>query len=99
MTSEPGVDQADQAVRIADAYFDTENYERAREVLRRSLAQHPSDPGLLAQHARAEYVLDNYDGAARSAYAALAVAPQHELAMRIYALSLDGLGRSAEALW
>ncbi|OBA59516.1 hypothetical protein A5647_17940 [Mycobacterium sp. 1100029.7] len=99
MTSEPGVDQAEHAIRIADAYFDTENYERGREVLRRSLAQHPEDPALLAQHARAEYVLENYAGAAHSAYAALAVAPQHELAMRIYALSLDSLGRPGDALW
>ncbi|WAJ46598.1 hypothetical protein OK015_09120 [Mycobacterium sp. Aquia_216] len=96
MTSESGVDQA---IHIAEAYFDTENYERGREVLRRSLAQYPSDPGLLAQHARAEYLLENYDGASRSAYAALAAAPQHELAMRIYALSLDGLDRCGDALW
>jgi tetratricopeptide (TPR) repeat protein len=99
MISEPGVDQADQAIRIAEAYFETENYERAREVLRRSLSHHPSDPGLLAQHARADYLLENYDGAAQSAYAALSAAPQHELAMRIYALSLDGVGRYADALW
>jgi tetratricopeptide (TPR) repeat protein len=99
MTSEPGVDQADQAIHIAEAYFETENYERGREVLRRSLSQHPDDPGLLAQHARAEYLLENYDGASRSAYAALSAAPQHELAMRIYALSLDGLGRHGDALW
>src|ERR1700742_2791169 len=99
MTSDPGVDQADQAIRIAEAYFETENYERGREVLRRSLSQHPDNPGLLAQHARAEYLLENYDGASRSAYAALAAAPQHELAMRIYALSLDGLDRCGDALW
>ncbi|BBY22000.1 tetratricopeptide repeat protein [Mycobacterium stomatepiae] len=99
MASEPGVDQADQAIHIAEAYFDTENYERGRDILRRSLAQNPADPGLLAQHARAEYLLENYDGASRSAYAALAAAPQHELAMRIYALSLDGLGRHGDALW
>lgn len=99
MASEPGVDQADQAIHVAEAYFDTENYERGREVLRRSLSQNPNDPGLLAQYARAEYLLENYDGASRSAYAALAAAPQHELAMRIYALSLDGLGRHGDALW
>lgn len=99
MTSQPGVDQADQAIHIAEAYFETENYERGREILRRSLSQNPNDPGLLAQHARAEYLLENYDGASRSAYAALAAAPQHELAMRIYALSLDGLGRYGDALW
>jgi tetratricopeptide (TPR) repeat protein len=96
MTSESGVDQA---IHIAEAYFDTENYERGREILRRSLAQNPSDPDLLAQHARAEYLLENYDGASRSAYAALSAAPQHELAMRIYALSLDGLDRCGDALW
>lgn len=96
MTSEPGVDQA---IHVAEAYFEIENYERGRDILRRSLSQNPNDPGLLAQHARAEYLLDNYDGASRSAYAALAAAPQHELAMRIYALSLDGLGRYGDALW
>ncbi|MEM6108331.1 hypothetical protein AAHS21_19155 [Mycobacterium sp. 050272] len=99
MALEPGVDQADQAIHVAEAYFDTENYARGREVLRRSLSQNPNDPGLLAQYARAEYLLENYDGASRSAYAALAAAPQHELAMRIYALSLDGLGRHGDALW
>jgi tetratricopeptide (TPR) repeat protein len=84
---------------VVDAYFETGNYERARDVLRRSLAQNPNDPDLLAQHARAEYLLENYPSAAHSAYAALGVAPENELAMRIYALSLDGLGRGYEGLW
>jgi len=94
-----GLDRVDQAVQIAGAYFESRNYERAREVLSRSLAEHPNDPGLLAQHARAEYLLKNYSGAARSAYAALSAAPQDELAMRVYAASLDALGRGHDALW
>ena len=48
-----GLDPAQKAIHVADAYFDSRNYERAREVLRRSLAEHPNDPDLLAQHARA----------------------------------------------
>ncbi|OBG25804.1 tetratricopeptide repeat protein [Mycobacterium sp. 852002-51057_SCH5723018] len=92
-------DRADQAVYVAEAYFDSKNYERARDVLRQSLSQHPTDPVLLAQHARAEYLLDNLPAAASSAYAALSVAPQDEMAMRIYTLSLDGLGRYYDSMW
>jgi tetratricopeptide (TPR) repeat protein len=92
-------DRAGQAIHIAGAYFDTKNYERARDVLRGALAEHPHDPALLGQHARAEYLLENYPGAASSAYAALSAAPLDEMAMRIYALSLDGVGRLHEAMW
>ncbi len=99
VAGEAGIDKSEDALRVAEAYFDTANYERAREVLRRSLSQHPNDPALLAQHARAEYLLDNYPGAVWSAYAALSAAPQDEMAMRIYALSLDGVGRPYDALW
>jgi Flp pilus assembly protein TadD len=97
-----GLDQSDRAggaIHVAGAYFDSGNYERAREVLRGSLAEHPNDPGLLAQHARAEFLLNNFAAAAWGAYAALSAAPQDEMAMRIYALSLDGLGRGYEGLW
>jgi Flp pilus assembly protein TadD len=94
-----GLDPADEANHIARAYLETGNYERAREVLRGLLAEHPNDPDLLAHHARAEFMLDNYPAAARSAYAALSVAPQDDMAMRIYALSLDGLGRAYDAMW
>jgi Flp pilus assembly protein TadD len=99
MAGEAGIDRPEDALRVAEAYFETANYARAREVLRRSLAQHPNDPALLAQHARAEYLLNNHQGAAWSAYAALSAAPHDEMAMRIYALSLDGLGRLHDALW
>lgn len=81
------------------AYVETGNYERARDVLRHSLSQHPNDPALLSQYARAEYLLDNNASAASSAYAALSALPQDELAMRIYALSVAGLGRLNDALW
>jgi Flp pilus assembly protein TadD len=94
-----GLDPAAEAVHLAQAYLETGNYERAREVLRRSLAEHPNDPGLLAQHARAEFLLDNYAAAAWSAYAALSAAPPDDMVMRIYALSLDGLGRAYDAMW
>lgn len=99
MMTDSGVDRAEHAAYVAEAYFESKNYARARDVLRQSLAQHPNDPALLAQHARAEYLLGNNAGAGWSAHAALAVAPQDEMAMRIYALSLDGLGRYHEALW
>jgi Tfp pilus assembly protein PilF len=94
-----GFDPAAAAIHIANAYFDSGNYERARDVLRRSLAEHPHDPDLLTQHARAELLLDNYPAAAWGAYAALSAAPQDEMAMRIYALSLDGVGRPGDATW
>ncbi|OMC44460.1 tetratricopeptide repeat protein [Mycobacterium sp. IS-1264] len=96
---ESGLVRPDQVVHVTDAYIDSKNYERARDVLRQALSQHPNDPVLLARYARAEYMLDNYPGAASSAYAALSVAPQDEMAMRMYALSLDGLGRGYEGLW
>jgi Flp pilus assembly protein TadD len=99
MTGNPGVDRIGDAIQLAGAYFDTGNHERGREVLRRSLSQHPNDPSLLAHLARAEYLLDNYPSAATSAYAALSAAPHDELAMRIYALSLAGVGRLYDALW
>jgi Flp pilus assembly protein TadD len=94
-----GIDRAGQAIHVAGAYFDSGNYERAREVLRRSLAENPNDPALLAQHARAEFLLNNFAAAAWGAHAALSAAPEDEMAMRIYALSLDGLGRGYDALW
>jgi tetratricopeptide (TPR) repeat protein len=96
VSQDAGVDQ--DANRLVDAYFEVGKYEAARDVLSRLLSQHPSDPDLLAQYARAEYSLKNYPSAARSAYAALSVAPQSEFAMRVYALSLEGLGRLPEAL-
>lgn len=94
-----GPDPVAEAVFVADAYINSKNYERARDVLRDVLAEHPNDPALLANNARAELMLGNHGQAATSAYAALAAAPHDELAMRIYALSLDGQGRGAEALW
>lgn len=97
MTPDFGVDRIDEAIRVADAYIETRNYQRAREVLRSSLTQHPDDPILLSQYARTEYLLNNYASAAQSAHAALAVSPLDEFAMRMYALSLDGLGRSEDA--
>ncbi|EPQ46174.1 hypothetical protein MMSP_1935 [Mycobacterium sp. 012931] len=94
----PAADQRDEAIHIASIHCDTGNYERAREVLRSSLAQNPNDPNLLAHLSRAEYLLGNYDNAAWSAYSALAAAPESEFAMRLYAVSLDQLGRSWDAL-
>ena len=99
MARDAGVGHVAEAIHVAEAYFDTKNYQRAREVLRSSLSQHPNDPLLLAHRARADYLLNNHPSAAQSAYAALAVAPQDEFAMRMYALSLDGLGRGDDALW
>lgn len=92
-------DSMAEAIAVADAYIESKNYQRAREVLRQSLAEHPNDPGLLAHNARAEYLLGDHTQAAASAYAALSAAPHDELAMRIYALALDGQGRGQEALW
>lgn len=97
MTS--GADPVAEAIAIADAYIESKNYQRAREVLRQVLAEHPEDPGLLAHHARAEYLLGDHAQAASVAYAALSAAPHDELAMRIYTLALDGQGRGHEALW
>jgi tetratricopeptide (TPR) repeat protein len=96
VSQDAGVDH--DATQLAEAYFEVGKYEGARDVLSRALSQHPNDPDLLAQYARAEYLLKNFAAAAHSAYAALSVAPQSELAMRAYALSLEGLGRLPEAL-
>ncbi|WP_176357907.1 tetratricopeptide repeat protein [Mycobacterium persicum] len=97
--SETDTDRVAEAVHLASAYVDTGNYERARDVLRRALAENPTDPVLQAHLARAEYMLGNYDTASHSAYGALSAAPQYEFAMRLYALSLEGLGRPYDALW
>lgn len=99
MTSEPGLGSIDQVVALADAYFDAGKYESAREVVGRSLGNHPDDPVLLANYARAELALDNHWQAARSAYASLAGAPEDEFAMRLYASSLYNLARERDALW
>ncbi|WP_310784740.1 tetratricopeptide repeat protein [Mycobacterium sp. Z3061] len=97
--TQPGPDPVAEAIVVADAYIESKNYQRARDVLRQVLAEHPNDPGLLAHHARAEYLLGDHAQAASSAYAALSAAPHDELAMRIYALALDGQGRGPEAVW
>jgi Flp pilus assembly protein TadD len=89
---------AEDAVRIVRAYLETGNYERAREVVRRSLSENPNDAVLLGLCAQAELLLENYSTAAESAFAALAITPDDLLAMRIYALALDELGRRDEAL-
>lgn len=100
MTSETvSHSQADDAVHVVRAYLETGNYERAREVVRLSLSQDPNDPVLLGLCAQAELLLENYSSAAESAFAALAITPDDLLAMRIYALALDELGRRDEALW
>jgi Flp pilus assembly protein TadD len=97
--TDSGPDQVAEAIVVSDAYISSKNYRQGRDVLRRVLAEHPNDPVLLAHNARAEYLLGNHVDAALSAYAALSAAPHDELAMRIYALSLDGQGRGQEALW
>lgn len=88
-----------ESIRLAQAYNETGNYERAREVVSRCLAENPNDPALLTQYAYAELLLENYASAARSACAALGAAPDDESAMRMYALALDGVGRRYDALW
>ncbi|OBI07354.1 hypothetical protein A5714_22400 [Mycobacterium sp. E2462] len=98
MTSQPRIEGIDEAIRVADAYVDANNYEHARDILRRSLSQNPNDPSLLASYARVEIVLGNNWQAAHSAYASLAGAPNYEFAMRIYALALYNLGRQHDGL-
>lgn len=99
MTSEPGLGRIDEVINVANAYIDARKYERAREILSRSLAHNPNDSDLLATYARAEVALGNYGPGARSAYAALSGAPDNEFAMRLYALSLYGVGRHNDGLW
>jgi tetratricopeptide (TPR) repeat protein len=99
VTSEANTDdRVGDAIALARVYIDSRNYARARNLLRQNLAQSPNDPALLAEYARTELLLKNYDVAAQSAYAALAAAAQDEVAMRIYALALDGVGRRQDAL-
>lgn len=98
MTSQPGLGGIDEACGVANAYIDTGNYERAREVLGVALSQSPNDAALLATYARAELALGNSWRAAHSAYAALAGAPNDEFAMLLYALALYELGRRHDGL-
>ncbi|WP_287041678.1 tetratricopeptide repeat protein [Mycobacterium sp.] len=96
--TQSGPDPVAEAVAVADAYIESKNYQRARDVLRQVLAEHPNDPVVLAHYAQAELMLGNHAQAAASAYAALSAAPHNEHAMRIYALALDGQGQGQEAL-
>lgn len=99
MTSEPRFGGIDEVIQVTNAYVDAKNYERAREILSNTLSQNPNDPTLLASYARVELALGNDWLAARSAYAALAGAPDSEFAMRLYALALYNLGRQYDGLW
>ncbi|BBZ10135.1 tetratricopeptide repeat protein [Mycobacterium branderi] len=100
MTADAAVGgETNEAIHIIRAYIDTRKYERAREIAQRYLSANPNDPDLLAHYAQTELLLKSYASAAQSAYAALSIAPDDELAMRIYALALDGLGRRYDALW
>lgn len=98
MTNATASDDVDAAVRVSRAYIDARNYLRADEVLRGALAESPNNPRLLVEHARARYYLEDYVPAAYSAYAALAIVPNDELAMRIYTLAIGGQNRLHEAL-
>jgi Flp pilus assembly protein TadD len=91
--------QLADGAHVVRAYLETGNYERARELLRGLLSQHPSSPDLLKLDAHTEYMLENYPRTEQSAQAALAIDPSDEWAMRLYALALDGLGHQDEALW
>ncbi|WP_029113711.1 tetratricopeptide repeat protein [Mycobacterium sp. URHB0044] len=89
----------DGAVALAGAYLDARNYARAHQVLRDALTGSPNSAVLLGQLARVQVLTRDYASAARSAYAALAIAPEDGFAMRIYAIALDGCGWLDDALW
>ncbi|WP_445167606.1 tetratricopeptide repeat-containing protein [Mycolicibacterium sp. Dal123E01] len=95
------VDQSNpqQAIALAHSYFEARAYRRAHEVLSEALVHNPNDPALLRELARAEICLEHWVPGAVHAHAALARSPQDTVAMRMYALALDGLGRRAEAIW
>lgn len=88
----PTVGDVNEAVRLSDAYIDTKNYDRARQVLRTALSQWPDEPDLLASNALLELRLQNYKSAETSASAALAVSPHHPRATNTRVYALQGLG-------
>jgi predicted Zn-dependent protease len=48
MSQDAGTDQRAEAIHLAGVYCNTGNYERALDVLCRSLSENPTDPVLLA---------------------------------------------------
>jgi Flp pilus assembly protein TadD len=88
-----------QVIALAHNYFQVRSYQRAYEVLNDALVHNPNDPALLRELARAEILLEQWIPGAMHAHAALTQSPQDTVAMRLYALALDGLGRRTEAIW
>ncbi len=88
----------DAAVTLASAYVDARNHAKAEQVLRDALTSSPDSADLLANLARVQILVKDYQAAAGTAYAALAISPEDAFAMRMYAIALDGVGRLADAL-
>jgi Flp pilus assembly protein TadD len=93
------VHDADGAVALASAYVDAHNHARAEQVLRDALTASPDSAVLLANLARVQVLMRDFDSATRTAYAALGISPEDAFAMRIYTIALDGAGQLEQALW
>lgn len=89
----------DGAVALANAYADARNHARAEQVLREALIASPGNAVLLANLARVQVLAKQYGDAARNAHAALAISPEYGFAMRIYAVALDAMGWTDQAIY
>lgn len=85
-------------VTLASAYVDARNHARAEQVLRDALTTSPHNSELLANLARVQILVKDYEAASNTAYAALAISPEDGFAMRMYAIALAGVGRQSDAL-
>lgn len=89
----------DGVISLANAYADARNHARAEQVLREALIASPDSAVLLANLARVQVLAKQYGEAARNAHAALAISPEYVFAMRIYAVALDAMGWTNQAIY
>lgn len=99
MSTPATLDDPQQVVAMVQSLFETRSDRRAYDLLAQALTHHPDDPALLRELSRAELKLRHWQPAAEHAYAALAQQPHDSDAMRIYAVALSKLGRTADGLW
>jgi tetratricopeptide (TPR) repeat protein len=91
-------DGVDEAIRLARAYVESRNYQRAVDVLQETLYRDPQNPGVLIELAQAQLFLGEFEAAERSARGTLRSWPSDCNAMRICAGALGGQSRWREAL-
>jgi Flp pilus assembly protein TadD len=98
LTAGESAGDVDAVVTLASAYVDARNHSRAEQVLRDALTTSPDSSELLANLARVQILVKDYEAAAGTAYAALAISSEDAFAMRMYAIALAGVGRQGDAL-